>query len=72
MKDRHPAGYELILESRSQCIDRYIYGMIGPEGYPSIGLHTHSMKSLEMLANPIAKLQVPEQFLNYGGESHLV
>lgn len=69
MKDNHPAGYQLILESRNQCIDRYIYGMIGPESQPSIALHSHSIKSLEMLSNPIAKLQVPEQFLNFCEES---
>jgi hypothetical protein len=72
MKSKHPAGYQIILEQRDQCVDRYIYGMIGPESLPSVKLHSHSIKSLELLRNPIAKLQVPEQYLSLTGESFAV
>lgn len=29
MKNRHPAGYQVILESKGQSVDRYLYGMVG-------------------------------------------
>jgi hypothetical protein len=72
MKNKHPAGYQLILQSKYQCIDRYLYGMMAPESMPTINFHSHSARSLEFIDKPIAKLQVPEQFLNFSSESYQV
>jgi hypothetical protein len=69
LKSQHPAGYQIILEQKDQCLDRYIYGMIGPESLPQVKLHSHTTRALEMMSQPIAKLQVPEQYLNFSGDS---
>ena len=65
LKKWHPAGYQIIESVKNKEIDRYIYGIFASEDLPEVQLHSHTFKSLELLGNPIAKLNIIPIFTGF-------
>mgnify|MGYP000395063807 CR=1 FL=1 len=59
LEKQHPGGYKVIELVRGREVDRFIYGMYSAELYPELAPYSHSMYSLELVGNPIAKLITP-------------
>jgi hypothetical protein len=65
IKKWHPAGYQIIESVKNKEIDRYVYGMYASEDLPEINLHSHTFRSLELLGNPIARLNIAPIFAGF-------
>lgn len=56
----HPIGVDVIQSVANRDIDRYLYGMYSSEKHPEISPHSHSFRSLKLLDEPVAKIDIPQ------------
>ena len=68
MERQHPGGHRVIQLVKGREVDRFIYGMYSAELYPELAAYSHSMYSLELVGNPIAKLITPPTYAGYESE----
>lgn len=55
----HPLGFEIIETIRGREFDRFLFGSAPTERLSNITPNPHSLKSIELLGSPIAKLKIP-------------
>ena len=60
----HPAGYKIVEGIKYRDFDRYLYGMYRTEREKSIPVPVHGYKTLTLVGDPIAKLNIPQLYRN--------
>ena len=60
----HPCGYKIIENIKYRDFDRYLYGMYRTERDPIVPTNKHSLNVLDLLGEPVAKLNIPSIFKN--------
>ena len=67
LEENHPGGYRVIQLVKGREVDRFIYGMYSAELYPELKAYSHSISSLQLVGNPIAKIVTPPTYSGFNG-----
>lgn len=59
LQHHHPNGYQIVQKINGRELDRFLFGMYENENYPLIPPNSHGFKSLSLLDNPIAHINIP-------------
>lgn len=65
----HPGGKKVIQTILGREVDRFLYGMYSSELLPSALPHSHSVRALCLLKEPIMKIAIPPPYRNFEEEA---